>query len=248
LGLSTSFYLWNIGYNVPISSYLSGAFSVVLSSFLLQTFFKKRERKEKHAETMRKEVYGPLFEQISDIWKKLESGSYWRDLSSATQLRKIKSHHLFSLASSELEENLSKIIESHEMYERIRNAKRLALNQVIVESVMKLCNVHIGLEDQLALRLCIGKAMVSSTSLRQSMFKQIRPEDFVVEEKRKYGNVQIEFGMGTCKGLSAFQSIYDNVLKEIENDKVFVDEIEKRRKLIEELKDYSEKIKGCIKI
>ena len=248
IGLGTSIYLWHTGIERTISPFLAAVSSTVLSSILIQTMFKKREKKEKAAETMRKEIFGPLFEEISAISEKLGSASRWGSVSTR-RLGEIKSHHLFSFVDPNLRENLSKIAESCEIYERMRNAKILALNDIIKEDVMEICKVNIGPEEQLVLRLCIGKAMVSSTFLRECIFKQIEPKDLVAKESKKFGdNAKIEFEKGACKGLSGFQSLYDNVMKRIENNQIFLDEIEKRQNLIEELRGYSEKIKSLIDI
>lgn len=249
IGLGISIYIWYTGIERTISPFLAAVTSTVLSTILVQTLFKKRERKEKAGETMRKEVYGPLFEEISVISNVLEAGSVWEYTSAADRLSKIKSNHLFSSANLEIREGLSKIIRECETYDRILNAERVSLDDDIRDTVMKICKVGLKPADELVLRLSINKVMVSHIILRESVFRQINPEDFVEEEKKRFGdNVEIEFQEGACEGLNAFQSLYDAVMKRVEENQIFQDEIQRRQNLIEELKAYSEKVKSYIDI
>ncbi len=244
-GLLLSIFLWFMGFFIPISQFFATVFSAILPSFLLL----KLERKDVFAETLRKEVYGSLFELLQHILENLVSGSVWGELSSPNKLKEIRSHHLFSFVKPNLGKELSDIINEYDDYQRILNGRDIALSEIFRENVVKLCKVDSDIFSSPPLLFYKGKGMIRSLSLWQSIHRQIEPIDFAEEVRKEFGNdIRVEFSSGECEGLDGFQKLYDNVLNGIKNESNFKDEIERRKNLIERLKNYSKEIKSCIKI
>lgn len=155
-------FLWNIGALQFIFSFLAGSFTTYVVQHRLQIKSEKRKTKRENALVMRDEIYGPIFMEVSEILKSVESVGY-SDWSMGEKLREIMVHYLFFTIRGDLKNKLSELLDRFEKYQNVRRATELTLQGIIRKEAERTHELDIGTnENTPSLGLLVGKIHVAT--------------------------------------------------------------------------------------
>ena len=101
------------------------------------------------------------------------------------------------------------------------------------------------------MRLLKSKILVDAANLRDLIFHGVTPKDFVTKAIRRWGeNVSVEVSIGgkRSSGLTEFSELYKAVLSEIEKRPLYLDERQGRRRVVEQLERFLERLKPLVKV
>jgi len=240
-------FLWSIGALQLIFSFLAGSFSTYVVQHRLQIESEKRKIRRENAILMRDNIYGPIFKEISKILEGVELVQNWY----LENLKGIMAHYLFFTVKQNLKTKLSELLDRVEKYGKIRWTTELMVQDIMRKEIEKSYQVDIGSDMYAAiLRLLIGKPMVSAITLKETLFRDIAPKDFMRTETEKWGegiSVEVTIG-GRQKSLSDFESLHEHVLHEIEKESLYIEEKKQRIRLINELEKFLDQIKAFINL
>lgn len=237
-------YHFNIEVMKFIFAFLSGVFTTYVIQFRLNTESEKREIIRKHKLTMKKKIYGPIFEELNLILDMIQS-TQSVGLESCDKIKEISMHYLFFKISRNLRIKLSEICDRINKYERVHRATELMLQDIIRKEVEKQHKLDIGNNEWSPdIGLLIGKVHVATINLRKSILLDVEPQDFIEKETAKWGkNIQIEVSIGTKKvALSDFELLRKSVESEAKKDLLYEEEKTQRRRLKFELEEVLKKI------
>ena len=242
---TTASFLWNMGALQLVFSFLAGAFTTYIVQHRLQIASEKRRIKRENAIQMRDTIYGPIFEELSIILEHVETVGPlgWE---AEDNLKNVMTHFLFFTIERKLKNKLEELLDMLEKYQNIRRATELKLQNVIKTEIEKACQVDIGtVESTPNISLKVEKIHVAWISLIGIILQGITPQDFIRKEKEKWGeNVAIEISMGANKrSMNDFEMVYDLVLREIENEYIYLEERAQKSRIIKELQSYLEKVR-----
>jgi len=243
-------FLWGIGALQLIFSFLAGSFTTYLVQRRLQAESEKRRIRRENAIIMRDNIYGPMFEGLSEILERVKSVQplVWEMPES---LKAVRAHYLFFTIRQDLRSELSAILDRFDKYERIRRATEIMIQGTIRKEIEKAYHVDIGLIEYAPdLTLLIGQIHVAGINLMRALLQGIEPRDFVRMETEKWGkDMPVEVSIGAKKGdLGDFESLYKAVLHKVEEEPLFRDEKEQRARLIDELEEILEQIKAFVNL
>lgn len=247
--LAIASYIWNLGILQSIFSFMAGAFITYVVQHRLQIDAEKRKEKREHAIVMRDNVYGLIFKEVSKI---LETMKLVRTEGDAeNNLQAIMSHYLYFTVESDLKNQLSSLQERYSKYRTIRWAAEKIVGKSIRKELADTYHVdHLKPDTAMLLRILVGETMMSAFSLMEAIFQRKPPKEFVETEKQKWGNgvaVQVSVsGRPDSNDLSDFESMYERVLREVEKEPLFAEEKEQRKRLIQELEAFLEKVKPLV--
>jgi len=236
-------FLWSIGALQLVFSFLTGAFSTYLVQHRLQMESEKRKIRREDAIVMRDNVYGPIFREMSKILESVRSG-YLDDFS--RDLKKIMVDYLFFTIKQNLKDNLTELLDRVNKYRTIHLATEVLVQDVMRKEISKSWHIEIGnAPDGAVLRLLIGKVMTSAISLKETLFLNITPKDFMRKETEKWGkdvSVEVRAG-GMLRNLNDFEFLHEHLIHEIEKEPLYIEEKKQRVRLVNELEAFLGKIK-----
>ena len=137
---------------------------------------------------MRDKIYGPLFMEVSKL---LETTKLFDDfgLGGVGDLKQTSDHYLFSNVGKDLKDKLTALIDRLETYQRVKRGAEVIFDEVAKEEVKKASNAEGGNDPSTVwLGSLIGKTMAGAISLKEAVFRELAPQDFVATEKEKWGN------------------------------------------------------------
>lgn len=214
------------------------------SAYLIQ----KQRFKRENVVKMRDEIYGPMLMNISKILEALKQ--FRHDHESLANLKGLTDDYLFFVIKQDLKNRFAEVISKLENYQSVRYAAELAFVDVIREGVKKVFEVDMGSNsNQPLLRLLIGKVMVSAISLKEAVFLELAPKDFVRTEKEEWGkDILIEVTIGGKKSnrLQDFESLYALVIDEMRKEPLYAEEKKQRKRLIQELENLLEQTEAFV--
>jgi hypothetical protein len=242
-------YLWNLGILQALFTFMAGAFITYVVQHRLQIDAEKRKEKREHAILMRDNVYGLIFKEVSKI---LENMKLVRTEGDAeNNLQAIMSHYLYFTVKSDFKNQLSILLERYSKYRTIRWAAEKMVGKSIRKELAETYHVDNSNPDNAVwLRILVGETMLSGFSLIEAIFQRKPPKKFVETEKQKWGygaTVQVGIsGRPDSNDLSAFESMYERVLGEVEKEPLFCEEKEQRKRLVQELEAFLEQVKPFV--
>lgn len=213
-------------------------------TYFVQTRTQRRAWRRENALTMRDEVYGPLYREISKILENLESIKR-PDWEIGQNLKEEMDHYLFYKISPALKTRLNILLDRFEKYNALYLATENKVIDAIRNKVQKAFNVDIQRRSgAVSLTLEIEDVILDSIVLEQALIREVNPTVFVDECKSGWGeDISIKVYMGgTKKNFDDFQSLYESVLKQVEKETVYKQEKIHRRILIAELGRFLKKI------
>jgi hypothetical protein len=92
--------------------------------------------------------------------------------------------------------------------------------------------------------------MIAALGLKQSVFLGISPKDFVREQTAKWGTsipLKIDCSL-VNQDIDVYESLYTNVLNQIEKNPLFIEEKNQRMRLLEQLEKFSQKIRPLVNL
>lgn len=194
---------------------------------------------------------GKTFKEVSEILERVKL-VHSLDCDRLENLKEIMTHWLFSTISQDLKSKLSELLDRVDKYQIIRSATEHKIHNVIRNEVEKTHHVDIGSSGGGPLfRLLIAGKMVSVIWLKEALLLGLHPRDFVRKETQKWGEgIMIEASSvgSKIKKLSVFESLYEDVLREVEKDSLYVEERRQRARLIDELEAFLEQIKVFVNL
>jgi hypothetical protein len=241
-------YHFNIEVMKFIFAFLSGVFTTYVIQFRLKTESEKRETIRKHKLTMKKTIYGPIFEELNLTLDTVQSPQSV-GLESCDKIKKISKHYLFFKISRDLRSKLSEICDRIDKYERIHRATELMLQGIIRGEVEKQHKIDIDHNEFTPdIALLIGEVHVARISLRNSLLLDIEPQKFIEKETEKWGkSIQIEVSIGGKKGtLSDFELLRKSVELEAKKDLLYEEEKIQRGRLKSGLDEVLKKIEPFV--
>lgn len=130
---------------------------------------------------MRKKIYGPLFMEISNIVDSIDEDYFRPDLGN---LDSIKCEYRFPAIKQDLKNGFSAIKERVQVYDKIRLAAELTFNEKSSDEIKKKFKIDDpGDPPRPYLELRLEEAYIGTLSLKEAVFQQISPSDFLNEEK-----------------------------------------------------------------
>lgn len=232
-----------------LSTFLAGAFLTYLIQHLLQIESEKRRRIREHDIEMRKEVYGPIFKEISCV---LETTNEAPDIGyiSTDKLNEIMRHYLFSIIERGLQDKLHELLDRFEKYQRIHAAAGSMFVNAIKRAVKERFRVDIGLDqDAVTLRLEKGEVTLNSINLKALILRGIPPSEFVDKEKEKWGTslvINTLIGGSVGKNLSDLDSLYQSVLTRIRDSPLYSEERELRQIIVRDLNAFLKRVEPFV--
>lgn len=233
-----------------VSSFLAGVFTTYVFQHRLQLEFEKRKIKREDAITMRNKVYGPIFREMNMILESVESLER-PDWEITHKLEEITTHYLFYRMSRDLKSNFYALMDRLDKYERIHYATETMVLKEIRDAIKKAHRVDVGLSvDLVFLSLEIEDIGIDKITLEQALLQGIRPNDFIRTKKKEWGeDITIEVRIGRqSKNIGDFESLYEDVLREIEGEPLYKEENKQRKTLVKELEALLDQIKTFVTV
>jgi hypothetical protein len=235
---------------LTILATLSGAGIGGIIGFTSAYLLQRQRFKRENVLEMREKIYGPIFMKISKL---LETTKLFDDfgLDGVWGLKQTSDHYLFSNVGKDLKNKLTALSDRLETYQRVKRGAEVVFDDVAKEEVKKASNLQRGDDSSTVwLRSLIGKTMANAISLKEAVFRELAPRDFVAIEKEKWGN-DITFeatNVGKLGNLGDFVSLYTLLVDRMKTEPLYVAEKEQRMRLIHELESFSEQISGFINL
>jgi len=235
-----------------ISSFLAGVFTTYVFQHRLQIEGEKRKIKREDAITMRDVVYGPIFREMNEILESMELGKSpeWEITS---RLKEMKTHYLFYNMKRDLKNKFYTLAEKLDKYQTIYSSTQTLVLLKIREVVEKFHDIDVGRGmGQVRLRLELVKDAIGlgSIILDEAVLQGTKPSDFIRTKKEEWGDdisIEVRVG-GKSKELSDFESLYENVLSEMEGEPLFREGKKQRQALVKELEMFLGKIEEFITV
>ena len=243
-------YLFQIQFMIPISSFFAGAFITYVIQYRLQKKSESRRIRRDHAITMRNEIYGPIYRDVSIILEELKKPKPWGKLY-LENLEDISDHYLFSIVKEGLRGQMLDIIDRSKEYDDIRRAKSLMLRDAIRRRIKEAHRLDVGEDDNpVWLRLHIGKNPVVTISVKECLFRQLPPSEFARAEQSKRGkDLPMKAGIGGVPAtFNDVESLYHETLKEVVSDGIWLDELDQREHLLEKLGEFLRSIESLVNL
>jgi len=225
---------------------VAGAIITLVGEYQIERRHSKKE--------LRDRIYGPMFRETNAILEALKTfgGSTHSYLSSPDGW---SNDYLFFTIGQDLKEKWFEITERLEQYQTIRHSAEINLDDATNRYIGEVLGIsmpgsNIGAEYEY-LRLLLGKPMAKSLNLRSAVFLKLAPQNFIKEEKKKWGEeMQVDVGMtGFPRDLNTlkdFEEMYDSMLEEMEKDPLYRMEQEQRALLIRDLETFLGQIRPFI--
>jgi len=219
-------------------------------TFFVQTRTQNRTWKREDAITMRDQVYGPIFREMSEILEGMESVQYpvWEITS---KLKEMRTRYYFYNMRPDLKDRFYALTERLEKYQTIYLATLTLVLRQIKEAVENSHKIDISVSQgnvRLGLEIVKDAIGVGGITLEQTILQRIHPSDFIKSKKEEWGEdlfIEVTIG-GQLKGLSDFESLYSDVLNEIKEEQLYQEEETQRNFLVIELRKFLEEIKAFI--
>ena len=256
LGAVITFALAYYGYREQVeflqffSSFLAGAFITYVVQHRLQIESEKRKIKKEDAITMRDKVYGPIFMMISEILESMEQVKR-PEWEITNELEKMKTEYLFHNMKRDLKNKFSTLVERLEKYQTIYSSTQTLVLREIRDAVKKSHKMDVSVslgQVRLHLEKVKDAITVGSITLEQSIMQRAHPSDFIRTKETVWGGdlfIEVRIG-GQAKELNDFESLYEDVLSEVEGEPFFREEERQRKALIEELEAFLSQIRVFI--
>jgi len=233
-----------------ISSFLAGAFATYVVQHRLQIESENRKIKREDAITMRDKVYGPIFMMMSEILESMEQVER-PDWEVASELEKMKTEYFFYNMRQDLKNKVHALAEKLNIYDTFYSSAQTLILRKIREVVKESYKMDISVSlNQVRLHLEKVKdaILVGAITLEQAVLQRTPPNDFVRAKKEVWGedlilHVRVK---GESIELSDFESLYVEVLGEMETDPLFQEEEKQRNILVKELEAFLDEIKAFI--
>ena len=221
-------------------------------TYFVQTKTQARAWKRENALTMRDKVYGPIFREMNEILESMELGKSpeWEITS---RLKEMKTQYLFYNMRRDLKNKFYTLAEKLDKYQTIYSSTQTLVLHKIREAVEKFHHIDVGIGmGQVRLRLELLKDAIGlgSITLDEAILQGTNPSDFIRTKKKDWGEdifIEVRVG-GKSKELSDFESLYENVLSEMEGEPLYREEKKQRQVLVEELKMFLNQIKNFITV
>jgi len=211
----------------------------------------KRRIKREDAITMRAKVYGPIFKMMSEILESMEQVKR-PDWEITNKLEEMRTQYLFYNMRRDLKNKFYTLVERLDKYETVYSATQTLVLRKIKEAVKKSHRMDVSVgESQVRLGLEILKDAieVGSITLEQAILQEIRPSDFIRTKKEVWEDVIIDVRIGgQRKNIGDFESLYEDVLREIEGELLYRKEKKQRKALVEELEAFLDQIKTFVTV
>lgn len=233
-----------------VSSFLVGAFTTYVVQHRLQVESEKRRVKREDALTMRDEVYGPIFMEMSKILETIEQAKEpgWEITSI---LKDMKAQYLFYKMKRDLKNKFYSLVERLDVYQTIYSATELLLLRKIKEAIKESYGIDVGVSRgiaRLGLDIVKDAVGVGSIMLEQALIQRMHPTEFIKAKKEAWGeDIFIEVTIGReKKNTSNFESLYETVLRNVEKESLYQKEKKQREALITELKTFLRQIEDFV--
>ena len=152
----------------------------------------------------------------------------------------------------DLRVDLDELLDMVNKYFSIRRAFDVMLHDVTRKKIQEAHKVDIGFDSSGAiLRLLKSTIMVDAVNLRDLIFRGVTPKEFVTKAIRRWGeNVSVEVSIGgkRSSGLTEFSELYKAVLSEIKKSSLYLDERQGRKRVVEQLERFLERLKPLVKV
>jgi len=245
-------FLWNIGALQLIFSFLAGSFTTYVVQRRLQMESERRKIEREDSITMRDKVYGPIFREMNEILESMELGKSpeWEITS---RLKEMKTQYLFYNMRRDLKNKFYTLAEKLDKYQTIYSSTQTLVLLKIREAVEKFHDLDVSLGmGQVRLRLELLKDAIGlgSITLDEAILQGTNPSDFIRTKKKDWGEdifIEVRVG-GKSKELSDFESLYENVLSEMEGEPLFQEERKQRQALVKELEMFLGQIEEFITV
>lgn len=212
----------------------------------------KRRIKREDAISMRDEVYGPIFRGLSEILESMElvQSPNWEITG---KLEEMKTRYFFYNMRRDLKDKFYALTERLGKYQTIYSATHTLVLRQIREAVEKSHKIDISVSSgqvRLGLEILKEAIEVGSITLEQAILQRIHPSDFIKSKKEEWGedlSIEVRIG-GQLRGLSDFESLYEDVLNKMKEEPLYQEEEKQRKFLVEELKTFLNQIKALITV
>jgi hypothetical protein len=207
--------------------------------------FQKQQFKRENLLERRDKIYGPIFMELSKISETIRSFTYI-GYPGVENLKNIMDDYLFYAdVKTELKSKLSGLLGTIEIYSTVRYAAEECFNNIIREEIKKTFKVD---STEAILQLLIGKAFAKGISLKETVFLNLEPKDFIAKGRETYGRdiaTEVRIG-GNRYSLQDFESLYTHMLYQMNKESRYVDEKNLRMRLLEELESFLEQIREFV--
>ena len=165
------------------------------------------------------------------------------------KIKKIMDDYRFPTIKKDLRTKLSMIRKTIDVYEAIRNAAELIFNEKIYNEIKEKYEIaDPGNPPNPFLTIYIQKSYIDTLGLRQAVFQQINPTDFLNSEKEKFGkNLSIDVTIKSSGyEISDFEYLYSFMIRKMENEELFNEEKIRKSSLLEETEVILKEIKDLL--
>jgi len=221
-------------------------------TYFVQTKTQERAWKRDDALNMRDKVYGPVFRGMSEILESIElgKGPDWEIMS---KLKEMKTEYLFYNMKRDLKNRFYRLAERLDKYQTIHSSTQTLVLRKIRDAVKESQEVDVSVslgQVRLGLDLLKDAVEVGSITLEQAILQKLRPSDFVRTKKGEWGeDLSIDVRVaGKSKELNDIESLYEDVLSEMEGEPLYRKEKEQRKILIFELEGFLQQIEKHLEI
>jgi hypothetical protein len=261
-GLSALSFVYNVVALEVLFPVLAGAFITYWIQNRLQAESENRTIKRQNYDLMRERIYGPILQNIDGVihnLQKVETLKVFQseDINNIEPLR----DHLYSSVPSDIQAEFSDLWDRLQKYGGIRYSVELALNKIVSEEMAKFSKESwdpttakptkvICAPDEVLIRLDLNGAMVANLLLKQSLLLGSSPKDFVQKQTKRWGPIlplKTEC-YPNYLNMDAYETLYANLHNQIENNMFFIEEKNQRKQLLEQLQQFSEKIRPHVNL
>jgi hypothetical protein len=219
-------------------------------TYFAQTRTQKRAWKRENSLTMRDKVYGPIFREVSMILENLElCEKVELDATRKLEDEMRNYNYLFYKIPHDLKEKLYELVSRLENYTKIRYGAETKILEIIREAVIQAYKVDVNVrQSAVVLRMEIEYLDVATMSLEQALIQRITPKEFVERVTKEFGdNVAAKLSIGGSKrAFDDFAKLYEIVMKKLENEPLYLEELKQRKALIRQSTAFLEQIKVFI--
>jgi hypothetical protein len=244
-------FIYNLGVLQVLFPFLAGAFTTYVIQHRLQLESENREIKRQNYDLMRERIYGPLLKQTSQLVDSLRSFEKYVVVEGTENWTQIEREHLFYSVSRNLKHEYLALSDQYAKYQSMRFCAELALDRIIRKEGEHLLKKDID-PSVVFIKVLIEETQFASLSLERGVFLGISPKDFVREQTAEWGtsipfNIDCSF-VDRPRALDTYELLYTNVRNQIEKHPLFVAEKNQRMRLLQQLEDFSQKLRPLVNL